>query len=220
MSTTTDLISQSIFYWLNYNNTVSMSDILVESSIRFPLAECLERRIKAQVQLEVEHPVFTGLRIDFLFEEGGAKHYIELKYLHEYSDRSDEQKRFFDDIVRLAVLEGSNFFILCGNRELYETRIKKYSLPPKKGQIPENNGAIIRPAEETIYPKWLPLDNFDDPQKFKPHDYYTYIGGKKCEHKEDRQIKDSLEIQTRLIAKQDDANRGSQVVYIWEVKHL
>ena len=209
-------IAQSIYYWLNYNNTVSKSNILIESSIRFPLAECVERRIGSKVDLEVDHKLFDGLKVDFYYKDY-KEHYIELKYLHDYSNNAQERKRFFDDLIRLAALDGDNYFILCGSREYLENRIKRY-LPPIKNP---NDMSAKREAKETDFPKWLAFDNLYEPQTFCPKDFWDYVGGSKRQNDADRKIPDNIkEVRTILVAKQDDESKGSQVVYIWEVKSI
>ena len=211
------LIAQSIFYWLNYNKTVSKSNLLLESSVRFPLVECLERRLGALVKLEADHDKYEGLKIDFRYNLYGKNHYIELKFLHDYSNNSQEQKRYFDDLVRLAVLEGDNYFILCGSRKYLENRIKQY-LPDVKDP---RDMLKERKASATIYPEWFMFKDIDTIQHFSPANYWSYVGSKKHEGDEDRKIPDTLkEIETKLIAKQDDESKGSQVVYIWQVKGI
>ena len=107
--------ARSLFHWLNYHSSVSRSDILLESAIRFPLTEFIEQRCQVPVQLEFKHPEFDRLRIDFVYTVSNQKRNIEVKFLHDYSNREAEFKRNFDDWVRLALLDGFNYFILCGS---------------------------------------------------------------------------------------------------------
>lgn len=209
-------LAQSIYYWLNYNNTVSKSSILIESSVRYPLAECIERRIGTKVDLEVDHKVFDGLKVDFYYKYH-KEHYIELKYLHDYSNNAHERKRYFDDLIRLATLEGENYFILCGSREYLENRIKRF-LPPIKNP---KDMSEKREAKETDFPKWLAFDKLYEPQTFCPTDFWDYVGGTKSQNDSDRKIPNTIKaVRTLLVAKQDDEDKGSQVVYIWEVKNI
>lgn len=211
------ILAQSIFYWLNYNNTVSKTYILLESSVRFPLAECLERRIGAKVELEVDHLLYSGLKVDFRYTLNNKSHYIELKFLHDYSNSTQEQKRYFDDLVRLAILGGNNYFILCGSREYLENRIKRY-LPavksPDEIQKP-------RTPKDTVYPHWLNFIDINSDHRFIPTEFYNYVGSQKHETDAERQIPSWMsEIRTVLIAKQDDESKGSQVVYVWKVEGI
>ena len=209
------ILAQSIFYWLNYNSTVTKSNLLLESSVRFPLVECLERRIGAKVELEADHRYFEGLKVDFRYTLSSKEHYIELKFLHDYSNNPQERKRYFDDLVRLALLGDENFFILCGNREYLENRIKQY-LPPitsKEDILKE------RTPKETMFPKWFSFFDISSTQMFCPIDFWGYVGSTKHEKDKDRQIPVSLKIiKTTLVAKQNDESKGSQVVYIWKVE--
>ena len=223
-----DNIAEVIYYWLNYHNTVSRSKVLIESSIRYPFTEYLERRLGADVFLEVSHPVFKGLHYDFMYKIGEKQRNIELKYLHDYSDRVTEFKRYFDDLVRLAVLPGANFFILCGDRYLYENKIKKEYTPimrGEKGNIPVEGESDKRftsnPTKVNDFSRLLPLEIINNPVSFCPLEFWPYVGGKDNEDKENRQIPIGLKgITTKLIAKLDDENKGSQVVYIWQVETL
>lgn len=221
-----DGIAEIIYYWLNYHNTVSKSNVLIESSIRYPLTEYLERRLGTEVYLEEPHPIFSGLHYDFKYKCGNIQRNIELKYLHDYSNRSAEFKRYFDDLVRLAVLKGINCFVLCGERNLFENKIKKEYTPitkVDKGIIPVEGECDKRftktASKECDFSRLLPLFNVGGVVSFCPLDTCHYVGGPDNKEKPNRQIPNDLKhIQTRLIAKQDDENRGSQVVYIWEVK--
>lgn len=50
---------------------------------------------------------------------------------------------------------------------------------------------------------------------FNPFEYYNYIGP---QEKYNRQIPDRLKnVHVCLVAKEDDDNEGSQVVYIWRI---
>lgn len=223
-----DGIAETVFYWLNYHYIVSKSNVLIESSIRFPLTEYIERRLGKKVVLEAEHPVFQGLHYDFNYKIGNIQRNIELKYLHDYSDREAEYKRYFDDIVRLAVLEGKNYFILCGERDLYDNKIMKEYTPIEKddkGSIPVDGGSVVRftidPKKDRDFSRLLPLNNVGDIVSFCPFDFWPYVGGKDNIDKSNRQIPSTLmQIQTKLITKQNDESIGSLVVYIWEVNRI
>ena len=207
------ILAQSIFYWLNYNSTVTKSNLLLESSVRFPLVECLERRIGAIVELEADHEVFDGLKVDFRYTLSNKDHYIELKFLHDYSNNPQERKRYFDDLVRLALLGDENFFILCGNWEYLENRVKQF-LPSVTS--PKDMQKERRP-QETVFPKWLSFNDINETQTFCPTDFWRYVGSTKHEKDKDRQIPEALkQIRTKLVAKQND-NKSSQVVYIWRI---
>ena len=209
-------LAKSIFYWLNYQNSVSRSDVLLESAIRFPLAEFIERRYKVVVDLEASHPDFDRLRMDFCYTIDHQRRNIEVKYLHDYSDREAEFKRYFDDLVRLALLDGVNYFILCGPRDLYHTKVLKERRRIKKNGIPQDGGE--RPLEiigDNKFEMILPLSDLGSELEFNPFDYYHFVGDK---DKMIRRIPERLvKVRTQLVAQEDDENIGNQVVYIWRV---
>lgn len=209
-------LAKSIYYWLNYQKSVSRSDILLESAIRFPLAEFIERRCKVVVDLETHHPDFDRLRMDFSYLLGKQKRHIEVKFLHDYSNREAEFKRFFDDLVRLALLDGVNYFILCGPRELYHDKILKERRLIEKNKIPLDGDK--RPVEDSVdynFEEILPLYDLGDDVDFNPFEYYNYVGPRDIQN---RQIPDKLSnVHVCLVAKEDDDNEGSQVVYIWRI---
>lgn len=209
-------LARSIYYWLNYHSSVSSSNTLLESAVRFPLVEFIERRCGETVSLECGHPDFDRLRIDFSYTISNIKRNIELKYLHDYTDRNDEFKRFFDDLVRLALLEENvNYFILCGSWDLYHTKILKERKTIEKGKIPAEGED--RPVVDNKFNKILPLGEIGEEVVFNPRALYDYIGFEK--NKSERKIPEKLKtITVKMVAKADDEINGSQVVYIWRVK--
>ena len=209
-------LAKCIFYWLNYHSSVSNSDVLLESAVRFPLAEFIERRLQVPVVLESRHPDFDRLRVDFCYSVNGVKRNIELKFLHDYSDREAEFKRFFDDIVRLALLDGTNYFILCGSQSLYRSKILKEQMTFQEKRIPIDGEQRI--VKRSRFEAILALAKEGCVAEFNPHDMYGYIGEAKNEYKQSRQIPQELQnVHTQLVAKEDTEVEGSQVVYIWRI---
>lgn len=209
-------LAKCIFYWLNYHSSVSNSDVLLESAVRFPLAEFIERRLQVPVELESRHPDYDRLRVDFCYYVNGLKRNIELKFLHDYSDREAEFKRFFDDLVRLALLEGTNYFILCGSQSLYHSKILKEQITFQEKRIPSDGEQ--RPLETSKFEAIMPLEKKGSYIDFNPHELYGYIGDAKKENNPNRQIPEVLQaIRVQLVAKEDTDVEGSQVVYIWKV---
>lgn len=212
-------LARSIYYWLNYHSSVSRSDVLLESCIRFPLAEFIERRYKTEVNLEVNHPDFDRLRLDFTYKIADIQRNIEVKFLHDYTDRNEEQKRFFDDLVRLALLDGINYFILCGSWDLYHNKIVKGAIQIQDKKIPLQDED--RPLADNIFNQILPLNNEGEVVEFIPMEFWNYIGGKKNEGNPNRMIPDRLKaVRVVLVSKVDNKDEGSQVVYIWQVISL
>lgn len=210
-------LARSIYYWLNYHSSVSNSDTLLESAVRFPLVEFIERRCGESVKLECSHPDFDRLRIDFSYTVSEKTRNVELKFLHDYSNRNDEFKRFFDDLVRLALLDGCiNYFIICGGWDLYHKKILKELKPVVKGKIPAEGEE--RPIDDNKFDSILPLKEIGEEVVFEPLAMFNYLGGEKNKDKPERQIPDRLKmVNVKLVAKADDEINGSQVVYIWRV---
>ena len=73
----------------------------------------------------------------------------------------------------------------------------------------------------TVYPHWLNFNDINSDHRFIPTEFFNYVGSKKHEKDEERQIPSWMsEIRTVLIAKQDDESKGSQVVYVWKVEGI
>lgn len=210
-------LAKCIYYWLNYHSSVSRTDTLLESAIRFPLSEFIERRYKAAVDLECSHPHYPSLRLDFCYTISKRRS-VEVKFLHDYTDREDEFKRFFDDLVRLALIEDSiNYFILCGSRDLFQNKILKEMMQIEKDNIPFDGGP--RPVIMNKFDVILPLREVGQFVKFNPFHFYDYVGGKKQKENLEKRIPEHLQqVSVQMVAKEDDESAGNQVVYIWRVR--
>lgn len=210
-------LAKCIYYWLNYHSSVSRSDTLLESAIRFPLSEFIERRYKAAVDLECTHSYYSSLRLDFCYTISKRRS-IEVKFLHDYTDREDEYKRFFDDLVRLALIKDSiNYFILCGSRDLFQNKVLKEMRQIEKDKIPSDGDP--RPVEKNKFEEILPLREVGQSVKFNPFQYYDYVGEKKQKDNPDKKIPEHLQqVSVQMVAKEDNESIGNQVVYIWRIR--
>lgn len=124
-------LAQAIQYYLSYVTLVTQSsknNFVSESTIRYPLAEYIERRFENVETLELEHsyPFFKKRRCDIYIENKTDNEkkfksvfFVELKYARQTSDMQD----YFDDLLRLFFAIEQNpsqneiraFFIVCGN---------------------------------------------------------------------------------------------------------
>ena len=178
-------LGEAVYSWLNYMSYVSESNVLAESSIRYPLAEFIERRLQRPVTLEFYHPCVhqppSGHKrcIDFVFSKikrendndkdnkilntldnkiGEERVYIELKYISENFKNTNEKQRVFNDLVRLALVSSKTndcYFILCGGNEDF-CQIIKGLREIKDGKIPTSTEK--KTPQESIrsdYAKWL-----------------------------------------------------------------
>lgn len=122
---------KTIFYWLNYQKSISNSNLLCESYMKIPLAECLERKLKAQVMTEVPHPCFSSRNIDLAYQNaiGNRKGYIELKYVRKNSAYSREHQRIMNDLFRLHLAgkknaNTTNYFVVAGEVDVFDSCFK------------------------------------------------------------------------------------------------
>ncbi len=109
------VIANTVSLNLSYLNSISSSINILESSLQYPLLECMERRLKyPKISLEHKHPAFESKRCDLFWEdESGEKYLMEMKY-----DKNGKINKdiVLTDIIRLyfAKEEGYNaFFLLC-----------------------------------------------------------------------------------------------------------
>lgn len=129
-------LGKAVSAWLEYQYSVSKtSDLVAESSIRFPLTEYLERNTNNRnICLEKPHKRFPRRRIDFYWEcknEKGkryVKNFLELKYLRRDSGSAEEIQRIANDIFRLVRIptKATKYFMLCGNFDTFDKTLRKY----------------------------------------------------------------------------------------------
>lgn len=120
-------LSQAIYLKLSYYQAVSYANVLAESSIRYPVAEYLERRLfYNQIVLEYPNPVFKKRRCDLYVNKGSADETIfEFKYVRDTT--SYEFQDYFDDIIRLHYLHLigiQSLFVVCGNTLNYNNQFR------------------------------------------------------------------------------------------------
>ena len=177
-----DQLGEAIYSWLSYTSCTSESNVLAESSVRYPLAEFIERRLQRPVTLELTHPCLpqpkTGHKrcIDFVFskierkkivytkknEIGKERVYIELKYVSENNKNLNEKQRVFNDLVRLALVSSKTnecYFILCGSNDDFR---KYVNVSPAAEEDSNRHNLPTYTEEKTSkkrissdYTKWL-----------------------------------------------------------------
>ena len=117
------LIANTINLNLSYLNSVSSSVNILESSLQYPMLECMERRIKFKnVELEYNHPTFNQKRCDlFWVDKEDNKFLLEMKYIKQ---GNPDEVLILTDIIRqyFAHKEGYyTYFLLC-SRHTEQTR--------------------------------------------------------------------------------------------------
>lgn len=122
---------KTIFYWLNYQKSISTSNLLCESYMKIPLVECLERKLKAQVKTEVPHPCFSSRSVDLAYQNAiaGRKGYIELKYIRKNTAYNNEHQRIMNDLFRLYLagkekVDTANYFVVADEAEDFDSCFK------------------------------------------------------------------------------------------------
>lgn len=207
MATNVKVISRCIYSWLNYLQSVSKSDLLLESSVRFPIAECIERRFGKEVKLECKYPedgMFQGHKLDFRYVDNDITCNIELKFLGDYTDVKGERTRYLSDLIRLASISETKtecYFILAGGLANYNSNFNTTPIEVKNKKIPD--GSKRRDPKSSVFRNWFPEEcgsqkdiNLDD-YKGDYNDGFRKIYGNDLP---------SWRIGVQLVAKEHDVN--------------
>ncbi len=216
------LIGQSVLFNNSYLHSVSQTVLLAESSLRFPIAECLERRIHAsEIFLEYQHPLFKNRRIDIFWRHENEDNAFELKFVKSGFRSKESIQRVFNDIIRLVYCskEGMNsYFLACGKTDDYNAEFKRINHVQTEQDIINRNFK----SNNSIYGSLLSFDQ-DNPHKevclsgFSNYfncfcEQYKCRGGKKLEN--------DLNCITSLVY---HSNNPSQLfpytVSIWEIQY-
>lgn len=212
-----DLFSKSIFHWLNYENSVCKTNLLVELSVRFPLAEYIERKLKSNVELEFKHPYYAqynlSKKIDFKIGNGPFD-YIELKYLGQSTADKSERFRYLADLIRLAyVSEGNDeaYFLLCGGKNEYLNNFR-YTIDEVNEKIPEE-GVNDRKVKHKVYSKWFATEKINESKSFVPAEFQEFFKDYNDNYKE---ALPTFKIVTKLVGREYQEDCGV-VVFIWLV---
>lgn len=126
-------MASAIYLNLSYLESVSNTKLLSESSIRYPLVEFAERRLRdSKIQLEFSHPTYERRRCDLLISDLTSNNVFEFKYVRE--NTHTEFQEYFDDLIRLHNLHSLGykaFFIVCGNSILFNKEFRNLSAVTK-----------------------------------------------------------------------------------------
>jgi len=169
-------LANAVQWWMSYVSAVGRSYVLAESSIKFPLAEYLERSNLKEIKLEYTHPKLLNRRFDLHFEDSkNTKTAIEFKFIKNGSTReTSEKKRVFYDLMRLDLYLDNNkkgYFLICGAQSDFSTDF--YRLLSKPSNTSDNNLFITPDTKvkttkklksEGFYSKWFSF-NIKKPEK-------------------------------------------------------
>lgn len=207
------LLSQAINLRLSYYETTSFANILAESSIRYPVAEYLERRLSYKnIVLEYTNPTFKRRRCDLYVERKGQKTIFEFKYVRD--NTSYEFQDYFDDILRLHYLHLmgiQSLFIVCGDTLNFNNQFRSIKKRSK----------LLGRKKSRPSGKFSQVLSFSSNKPIKNVDTNKYLANYKdfCNHYEfnDPLVKHpiSMFFQTRLICMTH--KEGPQSVGVWEI---
>ena len=204
-------LANAIYYWLNYQHSISRSDILLESSVRYPLVEFVERQLQIEVKLEKLYNDLGKRRVDFSFPIRGKDCNIELKFLSKYTSSDNQHQLIFNDLMRLSILEGDSFFILCGKLEHFQKKFKYMPIKAEPGNIPGTDYSQKEP--DTEFAEWFPFDSYRP--KILNVSELQRLASFEADY---RAIHDQVKvIKVELVACSD--NQCPQVVYVWKVEN-
>lgn len=210
-------LGSAVKSWLDYWYAVSdTSNLLAESSIRFPITSYLERtKHITNVELECQHSIFTSRRIDIKWETSdGRCSLMEIKFVRKNSDSTEEMQRIFNDLLRLSLIndgETDKYFMLCGPFSTFEYVFKIRSIP-KNSEISEKSKDTLG-EYTTKLDMWLGFSdscsNKKDVIETKDERYW-----KEFKKEYDCKIQNNLSFSTKQEFLQ---KQGFSIVGIWSI---
>lgn len=216
------LIGQSVLLWCSYLRNNTCTEILSESSLRFPIIECLERRTQAQdINIEHLHPSFKMRRMDMVWNMNESYYALELKYLKDYLS-AEKVQLIYNDVFRLSYscLDGyESYLLICGRKDDFKSAFKK-----SKRYNRIKIAALNKPKSSTSNS----LNDVFSIKKKSPVKQISFNNESHKEYKEfcetykwkdNERILDPLSIRTELIyLSKDSENAITHTVAIWKIK--
>ncbi|MFA5297582.1 MAG: hypothetical protein WC389_05165 [Lutibacter sp.] len=153
-------LASSVIWWLNYISAVGRDYIINESSIKYPVAEYLEKSIceKDKIKLEFNHPFLYKRSLDLFYEKDGTKTAFEFKYIKNGSTtKPSEKQRVFNDLLRLHYfLENGGdkaYFLICGKKDEFKHSFMEIPIPDDKSK------PISTKTFSKFYQHWLDFED-------------------------------------------------------------
>jgi ribosomal protein L23 len=153
---------QSVTYYLSYQDKIGRGFMVDESSLKYPVADYLTslEMPLANIQLEFSHPDLWKRQIDLITTDQPdrkLKQKVESAYEFKISRQNTkyepEQKRIFNDLMRLYFVGKSNgsscYFIIAGTQKDY---IQYFRSIATKRPAPNNKDL---PIPEGFYTEWF-----------------------------------------------------------------
>ncbi len=152
----------SVTYYLSYQDKIGRSFMVDESSLKYPVADYLTslETPLANIQLEFSHPDLWKRQIDLITTDQPnrkLKQKIESAYEFKISRQNTkyeyEQKRIFNDLMRLHLIGKSNgsscYFIIAGTHSNFIQYFRSIV-----SIRPINNSKDL-PEPEGFYTEWF-----------------------------------------------------------------
>jgi hypothetical protein len=150
-----DKLLHAVTYYLSYQEKIGRAFMINESSLKYPVADyltSLEMPLK-NIKLEYSHPELKKRQIDLITIDS----YLQVKYAFEFkvarpTTRNDvEQKRIFNDLMRLYLLKKSTcYFIIAGKFSDFIQNFR--SIVSSK---PTTNSNTDLPIPQGFYSEWF-----------------------------------------------------------------
>lgn len=169
-------LANAVQWWMSYVSAVGRSYVLAESSIKYPLAEYLERSNLNKIELEFGHPKLSKKRFDLHYEDAkNCKTAIEFKFIKNGSTRdTNEKKRVFNDLMRLHLYledDKKGYFLICGAQsDFFKDFFRLLTKPAKSTKdnpyITEDKSVkkVINLRSKGFYSQWFSFD-IKNPEK-------------------------------------------------------
>jgi hypothetical protein len=158
----------SATYYLSYQDKIGRSFMINESSLKYPVADYLTslEMPLANIQLEFSHPDLKKRNIDLITTDNSKKKIeraFEFKISKQVTKYESEQKRIFNDLMRLYLMGKSNgclcYFLIAGTQSDFIQYFRSIVTNRPTGNTKD------LPIPEGFYTEWF---------KFKAGDEQTF----------------------------------------------
>ena len=146
----------SATYYLCYQDSIGRGFMIDESSLKYPIADYLTslEMPLSKIQLEYSHPDLKKRNIDLITKDvQNIKNAFEFKISRQNTKYEPEQKRIFNDLMRLHLIAKSNnsscYFIIAGTQSEFIQFFR--SIVSKR---PTTNNKDL-PLPEGFYTEWF-----------------------------------------------------------------
>lgn len=223
-------MASAVIWWLNYISAVGRKYVINENSIKYPVAEYLEKSIceKNNIKLEHPHPILKSRSLDLYYKKDLEETAFEFKFIKNGSTtKQSEKQRVFNDLMRLHYFLESGgtkaYFLICGMKSEFKNSFMKIpSATALNRQLP-NSPIVSSPFYEEWFSfndkprdKAISLNNSNDPYK---NIYAKYFNDYKA--KKGKTMKPPKSVKTKMIfISQEiiDSNIPENLrIGIWEV---